>query len=100
MRIFVGLFIATATIAGAGFGVTVLLARRRLTIWENSALAWLFGTAVVSLSLWIGGFLLHGIALQIAVTGVCITIGVFGLRRWRTVPLEKRANSTTKAEMV
>jgi hypothetical protein len=100
MTIFVGLFAATATIVTAGWGVTMLLVRRRLTIWENCALAWLFGTAVVSFSLWIGGFLLHGIALQIVVTGVCIAMGVLGLRRWRTVPAEKKIGSVTKAEII
>src|ERR1700737_1155954 len=90
MTILVGLLAATATISMAGFGVTTLLVRHRLTIWEHCALAWLFGTAAVSLSLWIGGFLLHGIALHIAVTGFCIVTGALGFRRWRTVPAEKK----------
>jgi hypothetical protein len=99
MTIFVGLFAGTATIAIAGFGVTMLLVRHRPTVWETCALAWLFGTAVVSFSLWIGGFLLHGIALQIVVTGVCVVLGALGFQRWRTVSDEKKTIST-KAEIV
>jgi hypothetical protein len=100
MTIFVGLLVATATIAMAGFGVTMLLARQRLTIWENCALAWLFGTAAVSLSLWIGGLLLRGIPLQITVTCLCVALGALGFRRWRSVPAEKKTGSMTKAEIV
>jgi len=100
MTIFVGLLVATATIATAGFGVTMLLVRHRPTIWESCALAWLFGTAAVSLSLWIGGFLLHGMALQIAVTVLCVVVGALGFQRWRSVPAEKKTGSITKAEIV
>lgn len=100
MNIFVGVFIATVTIAAAGFGTTMLLTHSRLTIWENVALAWLFGTALVSLSLWIGGFLFRGIALQILVAAVCVTIGVIGVRRWRTFSREARSDSRTKANII
>ena len=100
MRIFFGLLVATATIASAGFGVTALVARHRLTIWENCALAWLFGTAVVSLTLWAGGTLMHGMALQIMVTGVCVVLGALGFARWRTFPAENKTGSMNKAEIV
>ena len=100
MTIFAGLLVATLTVAVAGFGLTMLLVQRRPTIWENCALAWLFGTAVVSLGLWIGGFLLRGIALQITVAGICVVIGALGFRRWRTFSREQRTSSTKKAEIV
>jgi hypothetical protein len=99
MTILVGLFAATATIVTAGFGVTMLLVRHRLTIWETCALAWLFGTVAVSLSLWVSGFFLHGIALQIAVTGICVVIGALGFQRWRTAPGQQKIR-LTKAEIV
>lgn len=83
MTIFVGLIAALFTIAAAGFGVTMLLIKQRLSKWEHFALAWLFGTAAVSLSLWVVGFLIRGLALQIAVTALCIVLGSLGLRRWR-----------------
>jgi hypothetical protein len=100
MTIFFGLLVATATIAAAGFGVTLLLVRQRLTIWEHCALAWLFGTATVSLCLWIGGLLLRGIPLQITVTCLCVALGALGFRRWRTFPGEKRTDPMKRAEIV
>jgi hypothetical protein len=100
MTIFVGLLVATATIAMAGFGVTMLLVRHRLTIWEHCALAWLFGTATISICLWIGGLLLRGIPLQITVTCLCLALGVIGFRRWRTFRKEQRKHSLKKAEIV
>ena len=100
MRIFVGLLAATVTISVAGFGVTTLLVRHRLTIWENCALAWLFGTATVSVCLWIGGFLLRGVPLQITVTCLCVALGAFGFRRWRTFHEEQRTDSMNRAEIV
>jgi hypothetical protein len=100
MTIFAGLLVATLTIVVAGFGLTMLLVQRRPTPWENCALAWLFGTAVVSLGLWIGGFLLRGIGLQIMVTGICVVLGVLGFRRWRKLSREQRTSSPKKAEIV
>jgi len=100
MTIFVGLLVATATIAMAGFGVTMLLVRHRLTMWEYCALAWLFGTATVSVCLWIGGFFLRGIPLQITVTCLCVALGALGFRRWRTFREEQRTDSMKRAEIV
>src|ERR1700738_4273230 len=100
MTIFVGLLVATAAIAMAGFGVTMLLVRHRLTIWEHCALACLFGTATVSLCLWIGGFLLRGVPLQVTVTCLCVALGVLGFRRWLTFPKAQRTVSKKRAEIV
>jgi hypothetical protein len=99
MTIFFGLVAALMTIGMSGFGATALLVRHRLTIWENFALAWLFGTAAVSLSLWIGGFFLRGIALQAGVTVVCIMLGLIGFRRWQRSSPVHRIDST-RAETV
>jgi hypothetical protein len=86
MITFVGFIAAFATILAAGFGMTTLLVRNRLTRIEHFALAWLFGTAVVSLALWCCGFFVRGIALQIFVAAICATLGAVGVRRWRNFP--------------
>src|ERR1700737_273534 len=100
MTIFVGLLVATATIAMAGFGVTMLLVRQRLTIWEHCALAWLFGSATVSLCLWIFGLLLRGFPLQITMTSLCVALGALGFRRWRTFPMQNKTVSMKRGEIV
>jgi hypothetical protein len=99
MRICLGLFAAIATIIIAGSGTTMLLTRQRLTIWENFALAWLFGTAIVSLSLWISGFVLRGSALQIEVTAICFVIGALGFFRRQKVRSESKDRPIDKAEI-
>ena len=98
MITFVGLLAATFTIAAAGFGVTVLLARQRLTMAEYGALAWLFGTAIVSLSLWIGGLLIRGIGLQLIVTAFCVLLGSVGFARWRKLSSKQKSDSWKTAD--
>ncbi len=83
MIIFAGFIAAFATILFAGFGATSFLVRSRLTKSEHFALAWLLGTAVVSFTLWLGGFVIRGVALQICVSAICVAFGVIGARRWR-----------------
>jgi hypothetical protein len=100
MIVLIDLFIATATVAVAGGGVASLLSQRRLSWWEYCALAWLFGTSLVSLSLWIGGLFLHGIALQSTVTGICVLIGIIGFRRLRANGPKQQAASGTRFEFV
>ena len=94
------LFVATATLAIGGCGVVSLLSQRRLSWWEHCALAWFFGTSLVSLSLWIGGLFLRGTALQCTVTGICVLIGVIGLRRLRASGSKQREASGTRFEFV
>jgi len=99
MRICLGLLAALASIIIAGLGVTMLLTRKRVTIWKNFALAWLFGTAAVSLSLWVSGFFLRGAALQIEVTAICFAIGAFGFFRRQEIGSEVKTQSIDKAEI-
>ncbi len=96
MTTLAGILAAAMTIFGAGFGTTMLLVRRPPTILETCALAWLLGTAVVSLSLWIGGFFVRGIALQITAAAVCILLGALGLRRWRVLPRPEQTTQPRK----
>src|ERR1700704_6581205 len=69
----------------AGFGATSLLARdsQRIALGELIALAWLFGAALISLSLWLLGVLLRGAPLQFAVTIISVGLGLVGLVQWR-----------------
>jgi hypothetical protein len=69
---------ALLTILAAGTGVTTLLIGRseRVGLTELAALSWLLGTAVVSLSLWCIGLIVHGAALHGAVTSICIALGI------------------------
>jgi hypothetical protein len=100
MTTFVGLLAAMVTIAAAGFGVTMLLARQRLTTSEYLALAWLFGTAVVSLSLWIGGLVIRGIALQLVMTAFCVLLGAVGFARWRKLSSKQKSDSWKIADII
>ena len=69
----------------AGFGATVWLSRSSLEIeWlELSALAWFLGTAVVSLALWLGSFLVRGAVLQGFVTLLCLALAFVGVVQMR-----------------
>jgi hypothetical protein len=98
MITFAGFLAAFITILAGGFGLTIMLVRRRLTKTEHFALAWLFGTVLVSLTLWLGGFVLRGIALQVFVAAICVTLGAIGFRRWRT--FQAIAASRTRFENI
>src|SRR4051812_3940033 len=83
--IFVGLTIFVITTLLAGFGVTMLVLSRpaRLGVAMAICLSWLFGTAAVSLLLWItGGFFHRGLPLAIA--AACVVLGVCGWIRARS----------------
>ena len=71
-----GLFGAFGTLFAAGYGLLALLVRRsvRLSLSEQIAFSWLFGTGAVSLLLWVFGFL-AGLLLQGLVSVVCIRLG-------------------------
>ncbi len=75
-----GLFGAFGTLFAAGYGLLALLVRRslRLSLVEQIAFSWLFGTGAVSLLLWTFGFFAHGLLLQGLVSIVCIFLGVVG----------------------
>jgi hypothetical protein len=75
-----GLFAGYLTLFLAGFGVTLLLKRgqRRLNVLEHCCLAWLFGTGVVSLLLWLCGSFVSGAILQAVVVVACVTLGLLG----------------------
>jgi len=94
------LLVAALTVGGAGFGLTMLLVRRRPVFWENCALSWLLGTAVVSVALWIAGFLLHGTALLMAVTAGCMLLFILGYQRWRRIRGIQRTGAKSWTEIV
>jgi len=75
-----GLFGAFGTLFAAGYGLLALLVRRslRLSLAEQIAFSWLFGTGAVSLLLWVFGFFVDGLLLQGLVSVVCISLGMVG----------------------
>jgi hypothetical protein len=70
------------TLFAAGFGVVLLLTKdaARINAIECACLSWLFGVGIVSLSLWVGGMRLSGLALQGFATAVCVGIAIAGWR--------------------
>jgi len=74
---------ALATILAAGFGAITLLLRepKCLSLPEQFALSWLAGTGIVSLSIWLLGFVLSGPALFSVVSFICV---VLPLVAWKT----------------
>ena len=77
------LIAAYLTLLSAGLGATLLILRSaaRLNLLECGCLAWLFGTGIVSLLLWICGIFISGLALQAVVTLACLALGLIGWRR-------------------
>jgi hypothetical protein len=67
-------------IAGAGVVLLIMSRAARINLVELACLAWLFGVAAISLSLWLGGMLFSGVALQVLVIAACIALGVLGWR--------------------
>lgn len=70
---------------GAGFGVTMLLLpdSTRMAVAELIALSWLFGTAIISLTLWLLGIVVRGVTLQITVTIICLGLASIGIGLWQ-----------------
>lgn len=74
--------IALLSIFSAGLGISLLLATNRPKGGaELFGLSFLFGSAVVSLFLFILGFLLSGSVLRWSVTFLCVAIGMIGINR-------------------
>ena len=75
-----GLLGAFGTLFVAGYGWLALLVRRcvRLSLTEQIAFSWLFGTGAVSLLLWAFGFFADGLLLQGLVGAVCVSLGMIG----------------------
>jgi hypothetical protein len=74
---------ALATILAAGFGAITLIVResKRLSFAEQLALSWLVGTGIVSLSIWLFGFVLSGPILFSIVVFICIALPLVA---WKT----------------
>src|SRR5438132_5397158 len=74
---------ALATILAAGFGAFTLILRnpKCLSLPEQLALSWLGGTGIVSLSIWLLGFVLSGSALFFIVCFVCVALPLVA---WKT----------------
>ena len=100
MILLLDLFVAMATLAIGGWGVVLLLSRGRLSCWEYFALTWFFGTSLVSLSIWIGGLFLRGIALQCTVTGICVSLGIIAFLRLHASGSRQREAFGTRYEFV
>ena len=79
---FLLLTIALLTLLLAGFGASRLLATdRSQTGAELFGLSFLFGSAIVSLTSFLFGFLVSGATLRWSVTLLCVVIGIIGFRR-------------------
>jgi hypothetical protein len=74
---------ALATILAAGFGaLTLILGEPKcLSFAEQLALSWLGGTGIVSLSIWLLGFVLSGPALFSVVSFICVALPLVA---WKT----------------
>src|SRR6266576_5881490 len=74
---------ALATILAAGFGALTLILRdpKCLSFAEQLALSWLGGTGIVSLSIWLFGFVLSGPALFSVVSFICVALPLVA---WKT----------------
>ena len=81
MMIILGLGAALLIIFAAGLGVTLIAARgqRSVNLPEILALSWFFGTGLISLLVWVGGFLFSGLLLQAFVTVISLGLGTIGL---------------------
>lgn len=68
-----------------GLGVVWLTAApdRKQNLFEDFSLAFLFGSAVISISLFILGWLLSGLMLRMSVCAICLLLGTAGFSRWR-----------------
>jgi len=75
-----GLLGAFGTLFAAGYGLLALLVRRsvRLSLAEQIAFSWLFGTGAVSLLLWLFGFFADRLLLVGLVSVVCVSLGMVG----------------------
>jgi hypothetical protein len=78
--IFAGIIAALSTLLIAGFGATLLLMRggSRINVLECAALAWLFGTGIISLLLWGGGMVCSGPLLQVSTAVIAVAVGAWG----------------------
>lgn len=85
MSSFLGALAGVIIIFAAGCGLTFLLARNagQIALAELIALSWLFGAAVISLSLWLLGTMLRGIWLQSVVTMIAMVLVLAGAAQWR-----------------
>src|SRR5438067_4251185 len=74
---------ALATILAAGFGALTLVLRdpKCLSFAEQLAVSWLGGTGIVSLSIWLFGFVLSGPALFSVVSFICVALPLVA---WKT----------------
>jgi len=85
---------AFGTLLAAGYGLLTLLARNetQLSLTEQIAFSWIFGTAAVSLLLWIFGLFVHGVLLPGLVSIICLSLGLVGWRRMVPRPLRPMPN--------
>ena len=80
--ILLGLLAACFTIFTGGLGATFWIFARtgRVNLLECSCLAWLLGSGIVSLLLWLFGTFCSGLTLQAIVVIACLAFGILGWR--------------------
>jgi hypothetical protein len=92
MSSFLATIAALLTIFGAGFGATLLLLRnvKQIAAAELTALSWLLGAGVISMSLWLIGMPLRGVSLHIAVVLIALGLALTGVAIFRNRKMEVR----------
>lgn len=82
--------VALLLMFGAGFGATMIVLRKapRIPVAQLLSISWLLGSAVISLSLWLLGLLIHGTPLQVLVTVMAIGLTLVGIRLARKTTIE------------
>jgi hypothetical protein len=73
---------AVAVVFAAGIGIALLVCGGKACgVAETISSAWFFGTGAISISLWVCGWVVTGVALQLAVTTIALVLFVSGMRR-------------------
>ncbi|MGH8094983.1 MAG: hypothetical protein ACREIF_16170 [Chthoniobacterales bacterium] len=96
MSLLISLITAFALVVAAGAGVVALLAPEPLRLGERLALSWLTGSMVVSVGLWLGSLVCHGLVLQGFGTLLCLGLGAVAFIRRRSW----RGGRLTRTELV
>lgn len=94
---FLLLAVALCLLLLGGLGISRLLLPNCANSAELFALSFLFGSAVISLSLFVFGLFVSGIALRLLVTTACIALGWIGWRRSRVSNLRVSRGFDTQA---
>ncbi len=82
---------ALAVMTGCGYGVQSFLAgsSRSFNLAEQAALSWLFGAGVISMLIWLGGFVFKGGILPGFVLVVALWFSYIGWRRRERISIRR-----------